>query len=359
MQQHSRQNQNDTLSGLVGPQEKGLTVIASSEKARSSSTVFPFDQCTNPSLYETEQSRYDGVEDVIEATKELWKFNSLRRKNTQAYSFTVENEVDGSSELSKRISIDGSKISSKSILTKTQGGLHDQLILKSIIEIFMSILKRKAQIKPEDDVNLMISQAVNFATNLFIQEFQSANSHELCLDILAAKKSGILRELLQPVLEDVIEQHRVLAFDRYQDAIVDSIVGDSAGGQPTENPEFHQLFIDIWSLSPGAFFSYDLEDVLCFCSRRCKDKTPSSEEEDKLLLKYEETAVTMNVVSSFHALRREYEYLPQEITGLTPKDFKQLEGLLEGAANYHLRTHRTTDSRLSKLKTKTLRFVGV
>lgn len=357
VQQHSRQYQ------ASAPQKLAFTSSTDKKprlKRDNLLSTFPFNQCSNPILKETKNSCSDGIADALFHLSDLWAYEGFRQRSPLGDFDDYCKSVDFDSVNSSKTSLISPQIhaeTTNSILVKSPNCPNSQRLIKLVSDIFMSLLKRKAGITPNGHVDEVIDESVTYGTNIFLQRFSSPNTLALCQDLIAAKESGELGELLKFVLEEIIYRYELIAFDRFQDAIVDTVVGDYDGKQDPGNPKFYKLFKEIWRLSPGSFFGLSLSDVLSYRADKCESQY--SGQEDTIILKFEETAFNMNVTAFYYAMRREFsKELPLK-TELTQRDLTELEILLEAAVTYHLRTIENTKIEAPKPKSKTLRFVDL
>ncbi|RKP31052.1 hypothetical protein METBISCDRAFT_22725 [Metschnikowia bicuspidata] len=334
---------------------------------------FPFNQCSNACLCDTRRSVGDGVRNFVHNPNKIWILNGLREGLPQALlptsiptvpspssSFSINLSIPQDS--ATKCSLESSNVSINPILIRNPDTLGRNLLMSLVNDILMSLLRKKAGLTTEELVDPLIIEAVTYATNVFMQSFLSSSTHELCHDILTSKKSGRLNEILVFTLDELFEKHELLAFDRFHDGIVESVQGKQKEGQSPvqqpDHPKYYAHFRNIWRFNPGAFLLLSFKDVLSY--RAEPDSSFGRRGHDNgILLQYEETAVMMNLVSCYHYLRRELRQNPQPKTELTPEDLKQLEVLLEAAVQYHLRTLEEEEPKTAKVKTKSLRFIGV
>lgn len=358
--QHALRHQPESIIGGEG----SFTIPNSIKPSRaltkknSLASLFPLNQCSNVYLRDTKGSIRDGIGELVYNSSEVAAYDRLRRipftKNEKVSSIQTCGQFPISPETKKKVETDAIHCSANSILISSPDTSGRQLLVGWINDVFLTLLKRIAKLDLKDPLDDLVVEAVTYGTNIFIQGFSSSSTSELCHDILSAKESGLLGKSLQFTMEEIIEHYKLLAFDRFQDAIVDGIQGQPQGEQPPERPIFFELFKAIWSLEPESFLRFSLGDVLCYLSVDCKPFYGSS---DCVLLKYEETAVRLNVISCYHALRR--TCLAQSLLKNVPisKDLKQLELLLAATANQYLATRKAVKTTSPKPKAKTLRFI--
>lgn len=361
VQQHSRQYQATTPSSLG---RATSTVTTRDDKASLKRnhllSTFPYDQCSHPVLKDSKHSCRDGIIDALLNFSNSWAYEGLRQKNSLECSTENGNSIDFDSSNKTTVKLSVSLRYSKasgSILIRSPDCPNSQKLMRLVSDIFMSLLKRKAGIDSNGHLDEVIIESVTYGTNMFLQRFSSPDTVGLCQELLAAKENGQLNDILVFILDEIIYKHELLAFDRFQDAIVDSIVGDYDGKQNPESPTFYKLFKEIWRLSPGSFFCMSLGDVMSYRAEQCDSQF--SAQENTIILRFEETAFTMNVTACYHAMRREFSQQMPRKTELTQKDLKELEVLLEAAVSYFLRTRNNTEIEVPKPKSKSLRFVDV
>lgn len=360
VQQHSRQYQAAAPQSL-GQTVSGVTPRNDKPKLKRDNLLssFPFKQCSNPILKDTRNSCRDGIADALLHLSDLWAYEGFRQKPISDDLDKHIKLVDSGLISKNEVSLDSLHFpeSKHSILIKSPDCSNSQQLIKLVSDIFMTLLKRKAGIDANEYLDEIVVESVTYGTNIFLQRFSSPNTLGLCQDLLSAKESGELKEILIFVLDEIIYKHEILAFDRYQDAIVDSVVGDYDGKQNPENPTFYNLFKEIWRLSPGSFFGMNLSDVMSYRAEQCESQY--STQQDTIILKFEETAFNMNVTACYYAMRREFAQQMPSKTELTQKDMKELEVLLEAAVSYNMRTKESVNNQTPKSKSKSLRFVDV
>lgn len=357
--QHALRHQSDSFLSGEGTYTIPGSIQPSKAFTRKNSLagLFPLNQCSNVYLRDTKGSIRDGVEETVYNCRELAAYDRLRQvpyTKDESCSSSVNGDHLEASVGAKGPDQDPVAASANSILVRSADTTGRQLLIGWVNDIFMTLLKKTAKLNSQDPVDELVGEAVTYGTNVFIQGFSSSTTSELCLDILSAKESGLLNKSLRFTLEELIEHHKILAFDRFQDAIVDGVQGQPQGHQPPEQPTFFELFEKIWSLEPESFLRYRLEDVLCYLSADCKPFYGSS---DCVLLKYESTAIKLNTISCYHALRRKYLAQTPLKDVVMLKDLKELEVLLAAAANHYITTKEAVKSTTLKPKTKTLRFI--
>lgn len=334
-------------------QSDSIAVPNSTKKALLSA-LFPLNQCTNIQLRDTKKSYRDGIEHSMLQTHSQGihceEHNDLLEEsgNSSPLSFLLSDSLDHFESLS----LTSYNSSTNSILLKESALSNQQSLLQTVNDVFMSLLKKKCNISSKESVDDTIAVAVTYGTNLFLQQFSSSSTHELCLDILAAKENGELSEYLHFTLEELFEKYEFLAFDRFCDAIVDTMSCKVDTLQTPEQPEYFNLFKDIWTFDPESFLYLSLSDVLSFYPARSSDSASS----DDAIIQYEESAVHMNIVSCYHSLRREFLQTPPVTKFDIGKDLKQLEVLLVTGIGYHLRGASKEAIKPQRTKLKSLRF---
>lgn len=241
--------------------------IYTKTKSASLSSQFPFNQCSDTSLRETKKSVEFGVRYAVrqyfnfEFQKFHYNENSLFRTDTswdrkpawpQYYWEFVPKTL--SSSKNRQILLQLPPI------LVPKGEPNREMLISLLKKVLNICIQKKMNLSQSNMDDVMVQQALHYATNMFLQNFKSSSTRELCNDIIRDKLSGELNEALSDLVGDFLDKYEDIALESYEDVITDGVTDPESRQKSAtvENPCFTSSFKNIWKLDPSNFLDFNV-----------------------------------------------------------------------------------------------------
>lgn len=241
--------------------------IYTKTKSASLSSQFPFNQCSDTSLRETKKSVEFGVRYAVrqyfnfEFQKFHYNENSLFRTDTswdrkpawpQYYWEFVPKTL--SSSKNRQILLQLPPI------LVPKGEPNREMLISLLKKVLNICIQKKMNLSQSNMDDVMVQQALHYATNKFLQNFKSSSTRELCNDIIRDKLSGELNEALSDLVGDFLDKYEDIALESYEDVITDGVTDPESRQKSAtvENPCFTSSFKNIWKLDPSNFLDFNV-----------------------------------------------------------------------------------------------------
>lgn len=320
---------------------------------------FPFSQCADVSLKQSRESITQGVKLAVNQYRKLVEILSL-----QNYVHSWINNASSDSHPSQIMDSDEHVIEElremlklPSILVKHEQSNREKLVAK-FQEVVKVCLEKKLGIEPRLMEDSRVREALNYATNLFLQEFKSATTKGLCSELSRGYTSGELAEALNSLAYDFMDKYEETALDHFEDMVFDgtSRAALKEPGATVEKPVFFDYFRAIWKLDPPNALEFNVNHFIenyegveshFYSSQQVLDICPD---------KYGEFAVKMNILRFYWNYRDELQARNETVSKAVPDDLHKMDefALLRDMVEQLMLSEEQKP--VSRPKAKSLRF---
>lgn len=262
-----------------------------------------FNQCTDATLKESKNSIRDGVRYSVRDyySYEHMRYNSYRLYHAEAQPASISEQSPDTP-----VFITREQTKSPSILVKKDVSSRDVLV-KTFMEVMPICLQKKLGLKPEYMTDPTVLEAINYATNVFLQAFKSASTRELCYEFMQGSRSGDLKEALADLAYDFMDKYEELALEHFEDTVFEytTHAGSITDGCSTENPGLYRSFGQIWKLDRPSLLEFDVHTFIAEYSGSDSHPYSFNNFRELFMCKFGESAIKMNI------LRFNYTYRDQ------------------------------------------------
>lgn len=148
-----------------------------------------------------------------------------------------------------------------------------------------------------------LEEVLNYATNSFLQEFETADAVSICNEILARNSNGTLFRELDQLLKD---KHVETSIEAFHDLVAGNMAEIGSGTQETLcRPVFFDAYAAIWQMNCREFRDYTMEAFLEDFSARSRRFSHISGVGEMMADFYCELGLAMNFTKMFRYYERE------------------------------------------------------
>ncbi|SGZ58089.1 CIC11C00000002582 [Sungouiella intermedia] len=222
---------------------------------------FPFTECTDFSLKQSRESVALGVKFAVNQSRTLermhqwryWIYDIMKAANHG----NTEPEMDSVEFTSEKLR---QMLKLPSILVKTTQTNREKLVEKFQEVMLVCMQKKFGHVNQlMDDVR--VKEALNYATNVFLQEFKSSTTKGLCSEFNRSQTSGELADALESLAFDFMDKYEEIALEYFEDMIFEGTSSASLqeSGATVDMPVYFDCFKNIWKLDPPNLFQFHVD----------------------------------------------------------------------------------------------------
>lgn len=271
IQQNNRQNGHQSMvvperssyfsiNGYGGEKQKPLRLPPRPRKPLAQK--FPFTECTDLSLRHSRESivqgvrfatrQYVGLADMLR-----WRhmiYNMLLSLDKQTYYLEVEGVEEAARDKLCQM------LKMPSILVKNTQTNREELVEK-FQKVVLICLQKKFGLGDDLVDDVRVREALNYATNLFLQAFKSSTTNGSCSKMSYSYTSGQLAEALYSLAYDFMDKYEEIALEHFEDMVFDGTSRASLQdpGATVERPVFYDYFRAIWKLDPPNLLEFRVD----------------------------------------------------------------------------------------------------
>lgn len=280
-------------------------------------------QCTDPQLRESKNSIRDSVRYAVRdySSLRLWEYTVNRHFLSQDSLPQVTVEM-----VEPVVSKRPPTLRSPSILVKSEQSSRDELV-QTFTEVMPICLQQKLGLEEEHMKYPSVQEAFNYATNMFLQEFKSPTTKDLCMDFMKSTSSGDLRDALTDLAYDFMDKYEELALEHFEDTVFACTTHATLTAGPLatlDNPGFYDCFSSIWMLDPPDLLEFGVHTFIAEYSGSEDHPYSFLSFKDACMSKYGETALKMNILRFYYSYRDELYKQPRKQNKLTPENLEQV-----------------------------------
>lgn len=213
-----------------------------------------------------------------------------------------------------------------SILVKTTPTNREKLVEK-FQEVMLICMQKKFGLDSQIVGDLRVREALNYATNMFLQEFKSSTTKGLCSEFSLSDTSGQLADALQSLAFDFLDKYEEVALEYFEDIVFDGTTSASLQeiGATVEKPVFFDHFRDIWKLDPPNISEFRVDIFIDEYDGVLSHHYSNPQATERTINYYGEFAVKMNILRFYWSYRDELNARQMKQSEITCDDLDKME----------------------------------
>lgn len=366
IQQNIRHNTNQNPPGSIKDKYRSFNsyVFESQNSARPPPKPrkplahrFPFTECTDLSLRQSRESITQGIKYATKQYRQLeymqlWRnvifdlMNSFKPPD-------IDTEVEDAEVTCEKLR---QLLKLPSILVKTTQTNREMLVEK-FQEVVLVCMQKKFGLDDQLVADVRVREALNYATNLFLQEFKSSTTKGLCSEFSQSYTSGQLADALQSLAFDFMDKYEEVALEYFEDMVFEGTTSASVPeiGATVEKPVYFDCFRDIWKLDPPNVSEFRVDIFIDEYDGVLSHQYSNPQATERTVNYYGEFAVKMNIHQFYWSYRDELNARRMKKSDISGDDLDKMEEFSQLRATVEKLMICDEDKPISRAK-KSLRF---
>lgn len=243
---------------------------------------FPFSECTDVALRQSREAVVQGFKFAVSQYQYLMSMSMLRHfadeqdhnqdhnhnpnddeqtLDTDKTHFWNDDSSSLNSALNDKLRL---QLQLPSILVHNSPTNREEVLVAKLQEVVLVCLQKRFGLSDAVVDDVRVREALNYATNLFLQAFKSSSTKGLCSELSENHSSGQLAEGLYNLAYDFLDKYEEIALEHFEDIVVDGTckVSVREPGATVEKPVFYECFRAIWKLDPPNLLEFGVNVFL-------------------------------------------------------------------------------------------------